>query len=194
MKDPTLADLRMVALGPKLDEKSPEPAPMVQFEPESDAPAAICDKAQPAQKASSAETAKGDEVQTPAKKRARVEKSEALTPQALTSSFGGKQSRASGCACCECPRHHDQRGRLCPHCQNHVKKVLGHQRIDEFLENKTAVAEVRALTEAVREKEASDDNERDKKAMMSRLEKILKQVPRFEKMLDRLETLLTDVN
>ena len=128
------------------------------------------------------------DLETPEKKKARQAPSEeSLSPP---SGFGGKQIRAEGCLCCECPRQKDQRGRLCPSCMLFCKKVLGHQRIDELMGDKDAVIEVRSLTLEQRGSKKIDTGDNGiSKDLMERLEKIFKKIPKLEKLVERLENL-----
>ena len=128
------------------------------------------------------------DVETPEKKKPRQEPSE--ESPSPPSGFGGKQIRAEGCLCCECPRQKDQRGRLCPSCMLFCKKILGHQRIDELMGDKNAVIEVRSLTLEQRSNQKIDTGDKGaNKDLMERLEKIFKKLPRLEKLVERLENL-----
>lgn len=147
-----------------------------------------------AEPSSSASKHAEEHFETPAKKKARVDREPSVTPpNVLVNAFGGQHVRSSGCVCCERPRQPGQRGRLCPPCLVHCKKILGHQRIDDLMANQKAKDEVRALTEAQQQKD-EEDSKVDQREMMARLEKILKSVPRLEKCLERLETLSKDVD
>ena len=131
-------------------------------------------------------------VKTPAKKRPRPDAEQPETPPDMPSKerkvFGGKQARSEGCLCCGCPRQRDQRSRLCPLCLVHCKKVLGHQRIEDLMSDSDALQKVKAMTEAKHVQEEAADKA-DQKEMLSRLEKIFKQIPRLEKFIDRIDTL-----